>query len=69
MTAHPATITQTLDQYPHPREPVAGSRGHQPPHSGRPFNALDAVDFSSRTHFFGGRFENLYLERQRIPER
>ena len=31
------------------------------------FNELEAADFSSRTHFFGGRFENLYLERQRIP--
>lgn len=32
------------------------------------FHELEAADFSSRTHFFGGRFENLYLERQRIPE-
>lgn len=32
------------------------------------FRELNAADFSSRTHFFGGRFENLYLERQRIPE-
>ena len=32
------------------------------------FRELNPADFSSRTHFFGGRFENLYLERQRIPE-
>jgi hypothetical protein len=31
------------------------------------FTALAEVDFSSRTHFFGGRFENLYLDRARIP--
>jgi hypothetical protein len=32
------------------------------------FDALTDEDFSSRTHFFGGRFENLYLDRDRIPE-
>jgi hypothetical protein len=32
------------------------------------FRDLDAKDFSSRTHYFGGRFENLYLESWRIPE-
>ncbi len=32
------------------------------------FRKLGPVDFSARTHFFGGRFENLYLERQRIQE-
>ncbi len=32
------------------------------------FDNLRAEDFSRRTHFIGGRFENLYLERQRIPE-
>lgn len=32
------------------------------------FRKLDTGDFSARTHFFGGRFENLYLERQRIRE-
>jgi hypothetical protein len=30
------------------------------------FRALTEDDFSRRTHFFGGRFENLYLERDRI---
>lgn len=32
------------------------------------FAALNEEDFSRRTHFFGGRFENLYLDRGRIPE-
>jgi hypothetical protein len=32
------------------------------------FAALTEDDFSRRTHFFGGRFENLYLDRSRIPE-
>jgi len=32
------------------------------------FADLTAADFSHRTHFFGGRFENLYLDRDRIPE-
>jgi len=32
------------------------------------FAALTEEDFSRRTHFFGGRFENLYLDRGRIPE-
>lgn len=32
------------------------------------FTALTREDFSRRTHFFGGRFENLYLDRGRIPE-
>ncbi|MCB2262656.1 MAG: 2OG-Fe(II) oxygenase family protein [Candidatus Thiosymbion ectosymbiont of Robbea hypermnestra] len=32
------------------------------------FTALTADDFSRRTHFFGGRFENLYLAPDRIPE-
>jgi len=32
------------------------------------FAALTADDFSRRTHFFSGRFENLYLEPDRIPE-
>jgi len=32
------------------------------------FRDLVAEDFSSRTHFFGGRFENLYLDPERIPE-
>lgn len=32
------------------------------------FRNLDKEDFSRRTHFFGGRYENLYLERTRIPE-
>jgi len=31
------------------------------------FAALREEDFTRRTHFFGGRFENLYLERDRIP--
>lgn len=32
------------------------------------FANLSGDDFSHRTHFFGGRYENLYLERDRIPE-
>jgi uncharacterized RmlC-like cupin family protein len=32
------------------------------------FGALTEEDFSRRTHYFGGRFENLYLDRDRIPE-
>jgi len=32
------------------------------------FAALTETDFSRRTHFFGDRFENLYLEPDRIPE-
>jgi hypothetical protein len=32
------------------------------------FAALSPEDFSHRTHFLGGRFENLYLDRDRIPE-
>jgi hypothetical protein len=31
------------------------------------FASLGEDDFTRRTHFFGGRFENLYLERERIP--
>jgi hypothetical protein len=31
------------------------------------FSALREPDFTRRTHFFGGRFENLYVERERIP--
>ena len=31
------------------------------------FNALSQEDFSRRTHFFGGRFENLYLDRGQLP--
>jgi hypothetical protein len=31
------------------------------------FSALGEEDFTRRTHFFGGRFENLYLEGKRIP--
>lgn len=34
----------------------------------RTFSSLGEQDFKRRTHFFGGRFENLYLERERIPE-
>ncbi|CRI65756.1 conserved hypothetical protein [Thiocapsa sp. KS1] len=30
-------------------------------------NSLEEKDFDRRTHFVGGRFENLYLERSRIP--
>ena len=32
------------------------------------FGTLGEGDFSRRTHFFGGRFENLYLDCDRIPE-
>jgi hypothetical protein len=32
------------------------------------FNQLTEADFTRRTHFFGGRYENLYLELTRIPE-
>jgi hypothetical protein len=32
------------------------------------FHRLGEQDFTRRTHFIGGRFENLYLERQRMPE-
>ncbi|MEA3276861.1 MAG: putative 2OG-Fe(II) oxygenase [Pseudomonadota bacterium] len=32
------------------------------------FYALQKEDFTRRTHFFGGRYENLYLERERIPD-
>lgn len=32
------------------------------------FARLRPEDFSRRTHFFGGRYENLYLERGRLPE-
>lgn len=32
------------------------------------FADLSGDDFSRRTHFFGDRYENLYLERDRIPE-
>jgi hypothetical protein len=32
------------------------------------FRGLEKEDFSRRTHFFGGRYENLYLDRSRIPE-
>ena len=32
------------------------------------FRGLRPEDFSRRTHFFGGRYENLYLEPGRIPE-
>lgn len=28
---------------------------------------FDGGDFSRRSHFFGGRFENLYFERESIP--
>lgn len=31
------------------------------------FVGLGEEDFTRRTHFFGGRFENLYLDRERIP--
>jgi hypothetical protein len=31
------------------------------------FSTLRDEDFTRRSHFFGGRFENLYLERGRIP--
>lgn len=32
------------------------------------FGNLGKEDFTRRTHFFGGRYENLYLERTRIRE-
>lgn len=32
------------------------------------YQQLREQDFSRRSHFFGGRYENLYLERERIPE-
>jgi len=32
------------------------------------FAPLSAGDFARRTHFFGGRFENLYLDLDRMPE-
>jgi len=32
------------------------------------FAGLHEADFTRRTHFFGGRYENLYLGRTRIPE-
>lgn len=32
------------------------------------YQSLGEGDFTRRTHFFGGRYENLYLERTRIPE-
>lgn len=32
------------------------------------FGTLTEDDFPRRTHFFDGRFENLYLDRGRIPE-
>jgi len=32
------------------------------------FADMSEDDFTRRTHFFGGRFENLYLDRDRIPE-
>lgn len=32
------------------------------------FQSLGEGDFTRRTHYFGGRYENLYLERGRIPE-
>ena len=31
------------------------------------FSALKEDDFARRTHFLGGRFENLYLDRERLP--
>lgn len=31
------------------------------------FLALGPQDFERRTHYFGGRYENLYLERSRMP--
>jgi uncharacterized cupin superfamily protein len=31
------------------------------------YRGLCERDFTRRTHHFGGRYENLYLERQRIP--
>jgi hypothetical protein len=32
------------------------------------FRGLRQEDFTRRSHFFGGRYENLYLDRGRIPE-
>lgn len=32
------------------------------------FTALTSDEFTRRTHFLDGRYENLYLERDRIPE-
>ena len=32
------------------------------------YDRLGPEDFARRTHFFGGRFENLYLDRGRLPE-
>ena len=32
------------------------------------YDRLRPEDFARRTHFFGGRFENLYLDRGRLPE-
>lgn len=32
------------------------------------FETLGEDDFTHRTHFFAGRYENLYLERERVPE-
>jgi hypothetical protein len=67
MTAYPATSPRLWTS-----TPIQGSQLPEAEDINRrilaAFQALDAVDFSSRTHFFGGRFENLYLERQRIPE-
>lgn len=31
------------------------------------YQSMGPEDWSRRTHFIGGRFENLYLERERIP--
>jgi hypothetical protein len=31
------------------------------------FGALADTDFTRRSHFIGGRFENLYLDRHRLP--
>lgn len=31
------------------------------------YRQLREQDFSCRSHFFGGRYENLYLEREHIP--
>jgi hypothetical protein len=32
------------------------------------FGSLGQEDFTRRSHYFGGRYENLYLERDRIPD-
>ncbi len=32
------------------------------------FRRLEATDFAARTHFFHGRYENLYLKPGQIPE-